>query len=948
MKTIIALICLTLLAIRVLFTEMAQASQLSVGQTAVEPVMITSAAQRQRPSCPVDIEIDRTIPTLVPGKKIAFWPSGNDGVVYPKSHIAITFDRPMDKKKTEAAVLIDPPGVFTRSWQGNTLIIETANGCLTPNDFYIVDVGVEAVDVAGNPVFTGPQGHSFFTANYDDLFSFGSGSSVDVVMADGLRHVPFRAFRIAPNTFHAAFHLLTQEQFLTIYRRSLGATNTHDDSQLPLFREWDVAVKRPLTPFAIHNIQLPADAPLGFYLLTLEAAGMRQQLLVVLTNQTVMVKESPLELLAWVTDNAGNPKPNVEVTAYGKGFGKIGGGVTDKMGVWQGDVKSIPSSAPYIVIATDGDDRTVAFLEAEWRKPQPDRCETERPLLTNRQVQIYTDKPVYRVGDTISFAAFIFEDKGGVFTPLAGDIPVVASLGNNHATLYADETGRITGTHLLAQSGTSLPLLSIEGERYPFPIQVLPEPPVSQRISLTASDYHYRLNHPITITAVIANQHGTPLAGVPVSAAAYIDNLAGWVLQSMMTVPEGVTDENGRFSFTFNNIQSDDWSPHHDGRWAVVVTTPETSETLVLQPRTRYQTTVQAILTPTLTTQLPGKLFPIQGKMVEGDTTLMSNRPYTLTVTAQSYPYETQTAVFTTDIHGMFHRTVSLSRPGSYNLFVQDEYGKKLNEPIPLHLLGFEENDHRFLKVISNKASYAPGEVATLFVLSKFSGTAMLTVERATVRRQEVITLTQPLTELHLPIEANDSPNMVVSINGHHPAGGLHVAFTDLTIQPPILNIQLSTTAQTDQTQTFTVQVTNHQGQPIQTTLLANFTIAPHKSINAAQPQSLKAFYQPQPHWVATYHSQWASRNLQMGYSFYKCLGGYLPLEEELLFSGVDTTAVWLPNLQTNAQGKATFTLPRPPAQETWQLAIRTTTAQAAVGELVLTLYGGVPGEKPY
>lgn len=948
MKSIVSLICLTLLATSLLFTEMAQASQLLGGETAVKPTTATlsATAQRQRPTCPVDIETDRTIPTLAPGKKIAFWPGGNDGLVYPKSHIAITFDRPMDKAKTEAAVELDPPGVFTRSWQGNTLLLETANGCLGSDDYQTIVVGVEAVDAAGNPVFTERQWHGFFTANYDDLFSFGSGSTVDVVVADGPRHVPFQAFRLAPNTIHATFHRLTQEQFLNAYKPY--RIQPYATSKLPLFREWEVAVKRPLTPSAIHTIQLPSDAPLGFYLLTLEAAGMQQQLLVVLTNQTLMVKESPLELFAWATDNAGTPKPNVKVTVYSKSFAAIGGGDTDEMGIWQGEVKRTPSSTPYVVVATDGDDKTVTFLENQWRSPWPGYCETERPLLTNRHVQIYTDKPVYRPGEIISFAAFIFQDNDGVLTPLPPDIPIVAGTTQDHTTLYADAAGRVTGTHLLYQDGVSTPAFSIEGQRYPFPIQVLPESSASQRITLTASSYRFQIDQPITVTAVIANDHGTPFEGVPVSVAMFTDGLAGWVKENWVNLPEGVTDENGRFSFTVNKLYPSDWSPHYDGRLSIVVTTPETSEALVLQRQPRYQTTVQAILTPTQTVQLPGNSFTVQGKIVDGGATLMRNRPYTLTVATSTYPYETQTFPVTTDTNGTFRQSFSLPGPGQYNVDVEDGHGSKLNQPLSLQLLGFGEYDRGLVKLVTDKTYYAPGEVATLFVLSKFSGTAMLTVERATVRRQELITLTQPVTDIHLPIEVNDGPNVFVSINGRHPAGGLHVATTELAVQPPILNVQLSTVAQTDQTQTFAVRVTNSRGEPVQTALLAHFAPDPRESVNAAQSQSFQELYQLHVHWIDTYHSQAASRNLQLSYVSGDCGGGYWLPEEKPLFSSRDTTAVWLPNLQTNANGEATFTLPRTPAQETWQLSIRTAARQANLGELVLRFYGGASNITPH
>jgi uncharacterized protein YfaS (alpha-2-macroglobulin family) len=75
------------------------------------------------------------------------------------------------------------------------------------------------------------------------------------------------------------------------------------------------------------------------------------------------------------------------------------------------------------------------------------------------------------------------------------------------------------------------------------------------------------------------------------------------------------------------------------------------------------------------------------------------------------------------------------------------------------------------LEVYADRDAYAPGDTAHVIVESSFDGPALLTFERASVRRQQIIELTPPVTELDLPIRTDDVPNVFVTVSAWGPSG---------------------------------------------------------------------------------------------------------------------------------------------------------------------------------
>ena len=73
-------------------------------------------------------------------------------------------------------------------------------------------------------------------------------------------------------------------------------------------------------------------------------------------------------------------------------------------------------------------------------------------------------------------------------------------------------------------------------------------------------------------------------------------------------------------------------------------------------------------------------------------------------------------------------------------------------------------NQH--LELTADKTSYEPGDVAKLFIPNNLDGSsqAFLTVERDAVLRSQVVRIEGPQSEVSLPLNAADAPNVYASV----------------------------------------------------------------------------------------------------------------------------------------------------------------------------------------
>lgn len=279
---------------------------------------------------------------------------------------------------------------------------------------------------------------------------------------------------------------------------------------------------------------------------------------------------------------------------------------------------------------------------------------------------------------------------------------------------------------------------------------------------------------------------------------------------------------------------------------------------------------------------------------------------------------------------------------------------------------GGENLDYGDLKINVERKQYKPYEKARLLITTPFDGPALITFERGQIIHTRPIMLTAPLTEVEVEIIPEDAPNIFVVINAWKSEyqtlaqtlakmnedffllqslsdARLYRAEVELQVDAGMhrLNVSIEPDRaeyRPRQEANLTVRVTNAQNQPVQAEL--SLALVDEAIFSLSDDRSgliFDAFYGRRAHLVDTYNSMALSRYLQdQG----ECGGGggdYY-FEETSPRSNFQDTAIWLPEIRTDANGVATVSVTLPDNLTRWRVVVKAITAATQAGEASATI----------
>uniref|UniRef100_UPI0035B1CF6C alpha-2-macroglobulin family protein n=1 Tax=Promineifilum sp. TaxID=2664178 RepID=UPI0035B1CF6C len=318
---------------------------------------------------------------------------------------------------------------------------------------------------------------------------------------------------------------------------------------------------------------------------------------------------------------------------------------------------------------------------------------------------------------------------------------------------------------------------------------------------------------------------------------------------------------------------------------------------------------------------------------------------------------------------GTVQRDYTLPGPGYYQfrLLGRDDAGRTLIADTYVYALGEDESagwwysgDQMGITISADREQYAPGDVARLAIASPFGGPALLTFERAVVRREMPVMLTPPLTVVEVPILPEDAPNIHVTVNAWEPLvvhpptekseegwynyasasqRDAQLVTASVNLSVPVTDRTLTVTIATDRDvyaprdeATVTVRVTDAAGQPvIAQVALAMVDEAIFLLADDNTRPLYDAFYHERPNRVRTRNALAPGRDLYGG-----GLGGGGGDGLGNPRSDFPDTAAWFPALLTDANGEATVTIALADSLTTWRLTARAVTAaDTSVGEAI-------------
>ncbi|MFN8597508.1 MAG: MG2 domain-containing protein [Anaerolineae bacterium] len=899
--------------------------------------------------------------------------------------IELAFNEPIDRVSAEAAFSITPAVRGSFTWQSNTLVFKPRED-LPANATYTVRLAPTVkLSTGEQPLRTALIWH-FYTPDEQGQLTFGDGPQAQVVDPGGARRVQYavqgglirpitaRLYTISSDDLVTRFSALVQPVYL------YGDTPSITTTGLSLVREWRVPVA---ARWQTSDLVLPDDLPIGLYLLTLDQpAAKRVGLIVAYTPDTLIVKQGGDHLTVWAKHIDGGAIAEMRLRVLTAANTLVAEGVTDAQGIWN---TALPiGQTPFVIIGEhDGAFTFSGFgldwspqRRAWWQSPAPT---VTKPLLT--RAVIYTDRPIYRPGQTVNVDVFARYDNDAVYTriPLEWDVNVRLRDARDNLieahTLHVDEFGALHTSFDLAEGGTL-------GE-YTIEVQVKDDV-VQQHFqveSYTKPDFAVSVHpdrsrlvngQPVSITIEARTPFGAPVANAAVTLRPYAreiqwrgydetEPLRVWVPLDGMQI-SGRTNERGQWLASFTpRLDNNRYASQPSASMLLEATVIDDSGEAI-----SASTPLGVYNAPTYMkfTWLPrvypsGAPITVEATVFDVNDQLRSDQVITATLYARSrdgsYRIEIGHVVSRTDVTG--HASFSLTSPvatGAHRLELRTADAQAIDETVWVHAADWPTytEDAQTLSISADKSQYVSGDTALLAIRAPMSGPALLTIERGRVRRAQIVDLTAPLTIVPLRLQDDDAPNIHVVVNAYQPItttgtddrwlsttdAKLLIASVDVNVSAEAHRLNVSLTS--DRTiyaprsqATVSIQTTDAAGQPVRSAValtVVDDTIFALSDL--AAPDLFAAFYGPRANSVQTYDSLRPQRYLPC-----ECGGGggggeYLSGNPRFNFPD---TAYWQPTIFTDESGHASITVTLPDSLTRWRIVARAITAAEAplVGE---------------
>ncbi|HWQ83254.1 MAG TPA: Ig-like domain-containing protein, partial [Anaerolineales bacterium] len=357
-----------------------------------------------------------TYPTLVVNSSNP----GPAGVIAPDRNIAINLSAPVAEDTVKDALTITPAVPNLSTWWNSWDLSLNISGSFAPNTDYQLSLSTALQDEWGGSLaqpFTLP----FRTGAVSPNFTMPLGSNV-LFLSSTDRTLPARA----TNIFNASISLgaITLDDFFSMVRS--GGYQVIESFQPARPLTWSQALNTQSDVNETVQIQLnPGGTPLepGLYFMRLsfnQPGVTGGPFLVVVGDSQLTYKSSPSDVLLWATSLEDfSPRSGAAVTVYDENGAVLAAGQTRADGVFH---SAIPVQADIYLetIAVAGQPGEAGFSLAlgTWNQGLNawdfDIPSDSRP--PGLRTYLYSDRPIYRPGDTIYFRAIVRQAQNGRYS----------------------------------------------------------------------------------------------------------------------------------------------------------------------------------------------------------------------------------------------------------------------------------------------------------------------------------------------------------------------------------------------------------------------------------------------------------------------------------------------------------------------------------------------------
>ncbi len=578
----------------------------------------------------------------------------------------------------------------------------------------------------------------------------------------------------------------------------------------------------------------PSGAPLppGLYFLNITSAELPYSAgpyVIVSSNVHLTYKLSTSQAFVWALDLRENtPVADAPITLYADDGSILASGNTDAQGIFQ---SAIPEQADlytnsYVVLGQPGK-ALFAFSLSSWSAGVEGYdfglfTDYNAPGL---KTYLYTDRPVYRPGDTVHFRAVVRQAHNGRYSlPDLSILPVtikdtlyqpllslelpLSTYGTAHGK-YSLPENAAPGYYEISAGQGSLYFQVAEYRKPEINLQVSASPnPAVRGDSIVATvNARYFFDAPASNLPLRWNLSAMPeylyLAGYDVGVDDYTWMLPPWmgyygIFGEYIASGEGTTNSEGLLTIELPSLPEGDAAK----RYTLEVTIQDESEFPVSE---RVEVVVHPAdfyigVKPDAWVAQAGEEIGFEVKTVDWDLQPLGSlnlsarfRKITWRREESPYPFGIPSYIpeytpvastdFATGANGLARLAFTPPEPGTYELEISGPCAGACRGTARTQTLiwvggagqvVWPNLPNQQIELTADRDHYQPGDTAQVFIPNPLGAAtadvrgypvqALITIERGQVMRHQVVTLAGDGYDLALPLTAEEAPNVYVSV----------------------------------------------------------------------------------------------------------------------------------------------------------------------------------------
>ncbi len=926
----------------------------------------------------------------------------NGGTKTVYSSVEFTFSAPMDRaslvRSVHASPALENQGSY---WQAdtNTLIVY---GDFKPSTFYRITIAATAQDPYATPM-SEPFELTFTTGHLPAQVDFTRFSEVVTLSTGRDPQVELQARNVS--RLDLALYDLTLEEFQS--QLQSGAYLYRNPSPIgSLRRQWSEVPSLVQDVTKIVGISLQTDPlPSGVYMLTVRSpedeSGTRARLILVRDTELIF-KATTTEGFVWAVDLAsGSPLTGLPVRILNERGADLGSGQTGEDGTVTISIppQDDPYARMYAVTGSPGVGR-FGWTGGHWSSGI-DPYEFGIPLdLSQREffLYLYTDRPIYRPGQTVSFrgimrhvngARYDLPDMGEVDLQVRDSEGKIIHQSNELLSSYGTFNGQFSlsdeaslGIYVI-QTDFGVLTFDVAAYRKPeFTVDVMPSATnVAVGDSLTASiEAQYYFGGPVVGAKVQWYAWAAPLyiSGLPrpIDWLSGVSTFGRPFAYGSFAEGEGTTDENGRLAVV---IPTDDVQVE-PAQVTIEATITDSSGlpvtgrgTANVHPASLYFGVVPASYTlrASQTAEVKATAVDWNGEPLPGQAVELTVDRITWhqtvdaagQITWEEQPTTVNLGESMTAGDGSVRFSFQPSTGGTYRIRATgtDSAGRTATGEANVWVSGpgggiWRQPSAGKIALVADHERYDPGDTAHVLVPSPFTGpaAALVTIERSSVLSHQILQIRPDSGAIEIPIDETYAPNVVLSVTlirsgstDEPPA--IAVGMLTLAVNRSQLELQVSLTPSArkvgpGEPVSYQLQAADASGRPVQ----AEFSMAltDLAALSLAEPNSLSpadAFYGDQPLRVRTGASLALTGEGGPAIPEAEGIGGGGEPATTTVRSEFPDTAYWNASVVTDENGRAEVELTLPDSLTTWRMDVRGVTDDSLVGAVTADIVATKP-----